>query len=57
MKNFDDTSTEITDLQDDKLLFLNGKERLKYYDGKRTYARKRNKVGAAVHYLRNLIKK
>ena len=45
MNNFNDKeTTENTDLKDDKLLFLNGKEQLKYLRGKRDYQRKKNKV-------------
>ena len=52
----DTTTTETTDPKDDKLLFLNGKERLKYFRGKRDYQRKKNKVRSVIQYLRNLIK-
>jgi hypothetical protein len=52
----DKETTENTDPKDDKLLFLNGKERLKYLRGKRDYQRKKNKVRPVIQYLMNLIK-
>ena len=56
MIGFNDTTTETTDPKDDKLLFMNGKERLKYFRGKRDYQRNKNKVGAVIQCLKNLIK-
>ena len=52
----DSTITNSDDPTDDKLLFLNGRERLKYFHGKRDFQRKKNKAGSVIQYLRNLIK-
>ena len=57
MNSFDDTTTtENTDPNDDKLIFVNGRERLKYFRGKREYERNKSKVGSVIQYLRKLIK-
>jgi len=57
MVSSNDTTTKInTDPKDDKLIFLNGREQLKYIHGKREYERKKNKFGSVIQYLRNLIK-
>ncbi len=56
MKSFkDSTSIESPDLKDDKLLFLNGRERLKYFKGKRDFERKKNKARSVIQYLRKLV--
>ena len=52
----DSVATESPDLKDDKLLFLNGRERLQYFRGKREFQRKKNKPRSVVQYLKNLIK-
>jgi hypothetical protein len=53
----DDTTTiENTDPKDDKLIFMDGREQLKYLRGKRDYQRRKNKVRLVIQYLRNLIK-
>jgi len=56
MNSFDDTTTtEITDPTDDKLLFLNGREQLKYLCGKREYERNKNKVGSVIQCLKDMV--
>jgi hypothetical protein len=50
------TTTESTDPKDDRLLFLNGRDRLKYIYGKRDYQRRKNKVKLVIQYMRKLIK-
>ena len=56
MKSFKDpTTTEGPDLKDDKLLFLNGTERLKYFRGKRNFERKKNMSRSVIQYLKNLV--
>jgi hypothetical protein len=57
MNNFDDTTTtENTDTTNDKLIFVNGTERLKYFRGKREYERNKSKVGSVIQYLKKLIR-
>ena len=57
MNSFDDTTTtENTDPNDDKLIFVNGRERLKYLRGKREYERNKGKVGSVIQFLKNLIR-
>ena len=57
MNSFDNTTTtENTDPKDDKLIFLNGREQLKYVRGKRNFKRKTNKFKSVIQCLRNLIK-
>jgi len=56
MKGFKDpTTTEDPDLKDDKLLFLNGTERLKYFRGKRDFERKKYMSRSVIQYLKNLV--
>ena len=57
MNSFDNTTTtENTDPKDDKLIFLNGREQLKYLRGKREYQKKKNKFSSVIHYLRKMFK-
>ena len=57
MNSLDDTTTtEGSEPTGDKLVFLNGKEQLKYLRGKREYRGKKNKVGSIIEYVRNFIK-
>ena len=53
---YDTTTTENTDPTDDKLLILNGEERLEYFEGTPDFRRKKNKVWLVIQYLRNLVK-
>ena len=50
------TTVENTDPKDDKLVFLNGREQLKYLRGVREHQRKKNRVRSVIQYLRDLIK-
>lgn len=52
----DTTTNKNTDPKDDKLIFLNGRERLQYFRGKREFQRKKNKTRSVIQYLKNLIK-
>ena len=57
MKSFNDTTTtESTDTTDDKLIFVNGRERLKYFRGKREYERNKSKAGSVIQCLKKLIR-
>lgn len=57
MNDFDDTeTTEYSIPVDDKLLFLNGRERQKFFAGKQIYKRKKNKFGSVIQYLQDLIR-
>jgi len=56
MKYFKDPkTTESPDLKDDKLLFLNGTERLKYFRGNRDFERKKSMSRSVIQYLKNLV--
>jgi hypothetical protein len=50
------TTVENTDPEDDKLIFVNGREQLKYLRGQREHQRNKNKLGSIIEYVRNLIK-
>jgi hypothetical protein len=53
MNSFDDaTTTESSEPTDDKLVFLNGKEQLKFLRGKREYRGKKNKLRLVIQSIR-----
>ena len=57
MNSFDDTTTtESSEPTGDKLVFLNGKEQLKFLRGKREYRGKKNKLRLVIQYVRDLFK-
>ena len=57
MNTFDDTTLfENTDLTEDKLLILDGNERLKYFNEASNFRKKKNVVKSVVQCFKNLAK-